>query len=569
MTELNGGEESYSIYADVQEFLTKVVGDIRSFTERQVCQINELVNIGVALSAEKNLDRLLETIINHARRITNADGATLYIRNETEKVLEFVIVCNQTLNLRMGGTGSRISWPPVPLENADGTENHRNVSAHCALVGEVVNISDVYRTDGFDFQGTREFDKKTGYRSRSMLVVPMRNHEDEVIGVLQLLNARDQLTGEVIDFPAYLIDLVTSLASLAAIGLTKMRLIGDLENLFHSFIKAIADAIDEKSPSTAGHVLRVAELTERMAFEVNRVDTGPLAAVHFDEDELAELRMAAWMHDVGKITTPEHIIKKSTKLETIFDRIELIRCRIELLKKEAEIADLKARLGAGHYPQPPSFRELDEQLAFLEKVNGGGEHLPAGAIEQINHLAELTVHIQGREVPLLDSDEVRNLSVPQGTLTSEERTIIKNHVHLTAKILGRLSFPKKMSRVPLFAGMHHEKIDGSGYPARLAGDEIPLQARMLAVADIFEALTAADRPYKRGNMLSEAMRILEDMADSGQLDGSLCDLMVEAGMVAEYAAAILPERQKDDFIWRGRLYRLKAAGGLRVATLEA
>jgi HD-GYP domain-containing protein (c-di-GMP phosphodiesterase class II) len=559
MVGFKGEEEAYSIYADVQEFLTKVVGDIRSFSERQVSQVNELVNIGVALSAEKNLDRLLETIINHARRITNADGATLYIRSEAEKVLEFTIVCNQTLDLRMGGTGSRISWPPVPLENADGTENHRNVSAHCALMGEVVNISDVYRAKGFDFKGTREFDKKTGYRSRSMLVVPMRNHEDEVIGVLQLLNARDQLTGEVIDFPVYLIDLVTSLASLAAIGLTKMRLVRDLENLFNSFIRAIADAIDEKSPCTAGHVLRVAELTEKMALEVNRTDTGPLAAVRFNEDELTELRMAAWMHDVGKITTPEHIIEKSTKLETIYDRIELIRCRIELMKREAEIADLKARLGAGPYPPPPACRELDAQLAFLEAVNGDGEHLPEGAIERINRLAELTVRIQGREVPLLDSDEVRNLSIPHGTLTSEERTVIKNHVHLTARILGSLPFPKKMSRVPLFAGMHHEKIDGSGYPASLAGNEIPLQARMLAVADIFEALTAADRPYKRGKRLSEAMRILEFMADNRQLDGGLCDLLVESGMVTEYAASILPERQRDDFMWRGRLYQLKAA----------
>jgi HD-GYP domain-containing protein (c-di-GMP phosphodiesterase class II) len=552
-------EESFSIYADVQGLLTKVVGDIRAFTERQVFQINELINIGVALSAEKNLDRLLETIIDHARRITNADGATLYIRNETQKVLEFAIVCNQTLDIRMGGTGRVISWPPIPLENDDGTENHRNVSAHCALKGEVVNIADVYQAEGFDFEGTREFDQKTGYRSRSMLVVPMLNHDDEVIGVLQLLNAKDQLTGEVVDFPAYLISLVTSLGSLAAIGLTKMKLIRDLENLFNCFIRAIADAIDEKSPCTAGHVLRVAELTEKMALEVNRTDTGPLAAFRFSEDELVELRMAAWMHDVGKITTPEHIIEKSTKLETIFDRIELIRCRVELLKKEAEIADLKARLGEKPYSPPPAILELDGQLAFLEEVNDGGENLPAEAIERINRLAEMTVHIQGRKVPLLDGDEVRNLSISKGTLTSEERDIIKNHVHLTARILGSLPFPKKMSRVPLFAGMHHEKIDGSGYPARLAGDEIPLQARMLAVADIFEALTAADRPYKKGKRLSEAMRILETMADNKQLDGSLCDLLVESGMVAEYAAAILPERQKEDFIWRGRQYRLQGA----------
>jgi HD-GYP domain-containing protein (c-di-GMP phosphodiesterase class II) len=558
MAGFKGVEEPYSIHADVQEFLTNIVGDIRSFAERQVSQIKELVNIGVALSAEKNLDRLLEMIVTQARLITNADGATLYIRSETGRFLEFAIVCSESLHLRMGGTGERISWPPVPLETEDGVENHRNVSAYCALQGKVVNIADVYQAAGFDFEGTREFDQRTGYHSKSMLLVPMRNHEDEVIGVLQLLNAQDRLTGEVIDFSTHLVDLVTSLASLAAIGLTKTKLIRDLENLFNCFIKAIADAIDEKSPSTAGHVLRVAELTEKLALEVNRIETGPLAAVHFDENELTEIRMAAWMHDVGKITTPEHIIDKSTKLETIFDRIELIRCRIELLKREAEIDGLKAGLGGDASGSPSvAIQELDRQFAFLEAVNRGSEHLDEEAIQRINHLARQTVEIQGERIPLLDEDEVHNLMIPQGTLTSEERTIIKNHVHLTARILGSLPFPKKMNRVSLFAGMHHEKLDGSGYPAKLSGEAIPLQAKLLAVADIFEALTAADRPYKKGKQLSEVMRILETMADGGQLDGGLCDLLVESGMVAEYAACFLPERQQDDFSWRGKTYRLR------------
>nr|MDA8164327.1 GAF domain-containing protein [Desulfobacteraceae bacterium] len=230
------GDESYSIHTGIQKLLEKVVGDIRSFTERQISQVNELVKIGVALSAEKDLDRLLEMIIRQARRITSADGATLYIRNERVDALEFAIVCNGSLGINMGGSGSRITWPPVPLTLPDSTENHRNVSAHCALVGDVVNIPDVYQAEGFDFEGTREFDRRTGYRSRSMLLVPMWNHEDEVIGVLQLLNAQDPKTGHVIEFPADLVEIVDRLASQAAIGLKKMRLVRDLERLFNSFI---------------------------------------------------------------------------------------------------------------------------------------------------------------------------------------------------------------------------------------------------------------------------------------------------------------------------------------------
>jgi HD-GYP domain-containing protein (c-di-GMP phosphodiesterase class II) len=553
------GEES-STRTDVQKLLEKVVADIRFYTARQVSQMNELVKIGVALSAEKNLASLLEMIVNQARRITNADGATLYIKNEAENILEFAIVSNKTLGIRMGGSGSGISWPPVPLALEDGTENHRNVSAHCALVGKVVNIPDVYQAEGFDFEGTREFDRRTGYRSKSMLLIPMRNHEDEVIGVLQLLNTLDSLSGEVTEFPVYLIDIVTSLASQAAIGITKMRLAGDLESLFACFIKAIADAIDEKSPYTAGHILRVAELTERLASEVDRSEAGPLADIHFSDDDLAELRMAAWMHDVGKITTPEYIIDKSTKLETIFDRIELIRCRVELLKKEAEIADLKARLGNDSYVPSPAVQELDAQLRFLEKVNGGRDFLTDEEIERVRSLANLKVPINGRKVPLLDSEEVRHLLIRQGTITGEEREIVENHVAMGQKILESLPFPKKMRRVPLFAGMHHERSDGSGYPQGLAGEEIPMQAKILAVADIFEALTAIDRPYKHGKQLSEAMQTLETLADNGQLDSSLCDLMVESGIVTEYAATVLTDRQLDDFAWRGRSYRVRRQG---------
>jgi len=536
----------------LQDLPEEVLAEIRRFASAQVDRIHELVKIGMALSAEKKLERLLEMIVREARRFTNADGGTLYIKNE-EDFLEFKIIQNDTLGISVGGTGQQITWQPVPLRDASGVENHRNVSAHCALIGEAINIDDVYRAD-FDFQGTRMFDSNTGYRSRSMLLVPMRGHEDDVIGVLQLLNARESGTGEVISFKDHEIADITSLASQAAIAITNVRLVRELETLMDAFLRAIAAAIDEKSPYTGGHVENVAELTVLIAEEISRTDSGAFAELNFCEEELAELKMAAWMHDVGKVTTPEYVVDKATKLQTIFDRIELVRARVEILKKEAEISRLKAELveNGGEHRQPvEEFMRLDEMLAFLEDANFGGEYLADEMMDRISTMGRECYEAGGRVMPLLTDDEIRNLSIRKGTLNSEERAIINNHVSLTIKMLEKLPFPKKLIRVPDFAGMHHEKLDGSGYPRGLSGDQIPLQARIMAVADVFEALTAADRPYKPGKKLSESMRIIGFMVKDGHLDKDICDLLVSSGLVHSYGCRKVTERQRDDFEWQG------------------
>jgi HD-GYP domain-containing protein (c-di-GMP phosphodiesterase class II) len=519
--------------------------EIRNFADRQVARIQELVKIGMALSAEKNLDRLLEMIVSEARRFTNADGGTLYIKNDRNE-LEFMIVQNDSLGIKMGGAGqqSRIDWPAVPLCREGGADNHRNVSAHCALIGRPVNIDDVYGAD-FDFQGTRDFDARTGYRSRSMLLVPLRGHEDEVIGVLQLLNAREPETGQVIGFSDHEIADITSLASQAAIAVTNVRLIRGLEHLFDAFIRAIAAAIDEKSPYTGGHVANVAELTVGLAEAINRTTEGPLAECNFSEEELTELKMAAWMHDIGKVTTPEYVVDKATKLQTIFDRIELVRTRVEILRRDAEIARLQgkqSRVGP---------EELAGIVAFLEEVNVGGEFLADEKIERLKEIAALEYEMNGQRRPLLTADELENLTVRQGTLTGSERAVINNHVALTSRMLEKLPFPKKLRRVPEFAGMHHEKLDGSGYPRGLVAGKIPLQARILTVADVFEALTAGDRPYNPGRKLSEAMRILAAMASEHHLDGDICDLLVESGLIAKYSSDRIDARHRDGYEWRG------------------
>jgi HD-GYP domain-containing protein (c-di-GMP phosphodiesterase class II) len=539
----------------------RVAREVRAFSEGQGDHLYQLVKIGLGLSSEKNIDRLLERIVREARNFTNADGGTLYIRENERELLDFAIVQNDSLGVFMGGSGEVISWPSVPLRLEDNQENHRNVSAHCALTGEPVNISDVYDAEGYDFQGTRDFDASTGYRSRSMLVIPLRDHEDEVIGVLQLLNAKDRETGAVVPFPEHEVGMVMSLASQAAIALTKMRLVRGLENLMDAFVRTIGDAIDEKSPYTAGHVFRVANLTEQIALEVNRADSGKFGPVNFSADELAEIRMAAWLHDVGKITTPEHLMDKATKLQSIFDRMELIRHRVEISKLNDELIRLEnepcprteARLSPVRHGTVAREEEWQEIVNFLDRINLGGEGLPAESIEKVRRLSGMTYAMSGMELPLLAPDEVENLCVQKGTLTAAERKVMNHHVEMSIRMLEGLPFPKKLRNVPTYAGMHHEKLNGTGYPRGLGSEAIPLPARMLALADVLEALTAADRPYKHGKMLSEAMSILEGMVGRGDLDGDLCDLVVESGLIGRFAHD-LSARQRDDFFWRGKRY---------------
>ena len=516
--------------------LVNEIREMSSFAKYHIGRFRNLIKIGTALSGEKDHDRLLGMIVDEAKRYTNADGCTLYIKDEKKACLNFKVVRNDSLNIRMGGAGDEITWSPVSLVDENGVENHGNVSAHCALSGIPTNIADVYDVD-FDFQGTKDFDATTGYRSKSMLVIPMRDHEGEIVGVIQLLNALDRLTGEVVGFAENEIGIVSSLASQAAIAITNSRLIQGLEDLLYSIIKMVAAAIDEKSPYTSGHVQNVAVITENLAEAISLDNSGAFKNVTFSKAELEEIRLAAWLHDVGKIVTPEYVVDKATKLETIFDRIELVKYRLALLKKDAEISRLKRRLAelgdeVGSEGADSSAvnlggaQEIDGTLAFLESVNIGGEFLDDESLQRIEKLASLEYEICGEIRRLLNEDEVNNLSIRKGTLTQAERDIINNHASLTTKMLGALPFPRKFAQIPVFAGMHHEKLDGSGYPDGLHEDEIPLQARILAVADIFEALTAADRPYKEGKKLSESMRIMGFMVKDNHIDSDICNIMV-------------------------------------------
>jgi len=516
-------------------------------------RIDRLNEIGIALSAESDTPKLLELIMMGAKSLTHADGGSLYFLKQGE--LSFEIISNDSLDIQMGGTsGNRITFPAIPLI-VDGKENHANVVTHCVLSGETINIADAYNEDGFDFSGTRAFDEKTGYRTQSMLTFPLKDHEQEIIGVLQLINARKEGSGEVIPFSAIEQQLAESLASQAAVALTQRRLITELQQLFESFIRMIASAIDDKSPYTGGHCRRIPVLTMMLAEAAHQTQHGPLKHFRITDKDRYELETAAWLHDCGKVVTPEYVMDKATKLETIYDRIHDLEARFEILRRDAEIAHLRSRLDQGDDADIDALDKdferhcdkLREDFEFLRKANIGGEFMSDEDIERVQQLAQREwIDSGGNSRPLITDDEVMNLSIKRGTLNDEEREVINNHIVATIKMLESLPFPKNLQNVPEYAGGHHEKMDGTGYPRGLRREDMSVQARIMAVADIFEALTASDRPYKQGKKLSECLRIMGLMKNDNHIDPDIFEIFIREQVYLDYAEEFLDPEQIDD-----------------------
>lgn len=513
-----------------------------------------LIDLGIALSSERNHNRLMERILLEAKAIYNADGGTLYLRTDDNK-LSFEIMRNDTMDIALGGTtGREIPFSPLSMYDAvSGEPNHNNVATHAALSGETVNVRDVYKTEKFDFAGVKKFDEDTGYRSKSFLTLPLRNYDQDVIGVLQLINARDQETDIIIAFEPGVQPLVEALASQAAIALDNQLLIQAQRKLLESFIQMIASAIDAKSPYTGGHCQRVPVLTEMLAEAACKSQKGAFKDFDLSEEEMYELHIAGWMHDCGKVTTPEYVVDKSTKLETIYDRIETVKTRFEVLKRDAEISYLKAcaRKGADKKGLRAKFKariaQLDDDCSFIETTNIGGEYMEDAKKDRVNKIARYKWRegsSQKRE--FLDENEVYNLCITQGTLTREERQIINDHIVMTIEMLEQLPFPKHLKRVPEYAGGHHEKMDGTGYPKGLRAEEMSLPARMMAISDIFEALTAGDRPYKKAKTLNDSLRIMSFMVKDQHIDPELFELFLESGVYRDYADKFLLPDQIDD-----------------------
>jgi HD-GYP domain-containing protein (c-di-GMP phosphodiesterase class II) len=367
---------------------------------------------------------------------------------------------------------------------------------------------------------------------------------------MQLINARND-KGEVIPFNLEMQKQIESLASQGAVALTNKRLVEELKTLFEAFIKLIATAIDKKSEYTGGHCERVPIITMMLADAVANMKEGKYKDFSMNEDERYELYIAAWLHDCGKVATPPHVVDKATKLETIFDRIELVRTRMELLKRDAEIAFLKRQLNG---QTPDNFddefndriHQLDENMAFLESCNVGGEFMKTDLQDRVRSIGKKPMNLFGEKQNFLSDEEMENLNIPKGTLLPEEREIINDHIVITIEMLEQLPYPKHLKNVPEFAGGHHEKMDGTGYPKGLSANQMSTQAKMMAIADIYEALTAADRPYKDGKKLSMAMRIMGFMKNDYHIDEDLFEIFVKSGVYKKYAKDYVANTQIDE-----------------------
>ena len=516
----------------------------RATLESLLSRLNDLNAIGAALSSERDINRLLESILTAARKITNADAGTLYLVDADKQVLTFEILHNDSLKIRMGGTsGNPIPFYPIALYH-DGNPNLAMVVSYSVLRGETVNIPDAYTAEGFDFSGTKNFDAKTGYRSRSFLSVPMRNHEHEIIGVLQLINALDETSGEVKQFSKDDQQLLESLASQAAIALSNRRLIQQLEELFESLINLINTAIDDKSPYTGGHCARVPALTMMLAEAANRAKPEALKGFNLTDKDRYELKIAGLLHDCGKITTPVHVVDKSTKLQTICDRINQVDTRFEVLKRDAEIEMLKGIRTQAEYAA--QVRQLDDDREFLRRCNIGSEKMQDADIARVQQIAKYQWRdLRGLQANFLSAEEVENLTIRAGTLTAAEREIINHHINVTIKMLEALPWPNHLKRVPEYAGGHHERMDGKGYPKGLKREQMPVQARIMGIADIFEALTAKDRPYKEGKTLTESLTILGKFKENGHIDPDLFDVFIREKVYLTYAKQFLAAEQID------------------------
>ncbi len=557
-------------------------------------KLENLIQTGLEMGRERDRMELLRAILFGGKTLLNCDAGTMYLVTE-----------RKTLQFALRSRGDTLPTYELPLYDPTGAPVERYVSTWVALHNQPVVINDIYQETGFDVSGTRKFDADTGYRSVSMLVVPLAPRDNVVIGVLQFINALDPETGEVTTFKPEMLRFISALAAQAAVTLDNFQLIEAQKELMDALIKLIAGAIDAKSPYTGGHCERVPALAIMLAEAACRVSSGPLADFRFrTEDEWREFRIGAWLHDCGKVTTPEYVVDKASKLETIYNRIHEIRTRFEVLLRDARISQLEA-LAAGADPavEAARFQSRKDQLindfAFVAECNLGGESMAPGRLQRLRRIAEETwqrhfdhrlglSHEELKRYPpgpqtlpvheplladqpyhliprgedqvfdpqhgfkistpelLYNYGELYNLGITHGTLTAEERFKINEHVMQSIIMLKQLPFPKNLERVPEYAGTHHETLIGTGYPRQLTEAELSVPSRIMAIADVFEALTASDRPYKKAKTLSESIRIMAGFKARRHIDPVIFDLFLTSGVYRQYAEKFLDAAQIDE-----------------------
>ncbi|MEY2633755.1 MAG: hypothetical protein RIR00_2409, partial [Pseudomonadota bacterium] len=558
-----------------------------------------LIDIGIAMSVERDSDRLMEMILDAARALSNADGGTIYLRDEKD-LLQIEIFDNDSLTLA-GERECRPGIAPVPLYHTDGRPNHHNIVSHAVHTDTTINIAEVDQClDRFDFSKVKEFDAEHDYLTRSILTIPLKPRGGRTLGALQLINARAD--GDFVVFSDDIQRFVEALAAQAATAFYNRQLLNAHDRLLDAMIHLIAGAIDTKSPYTGGHCARVPELAFMLAEEVCQSVASPFAGFNFSTpEEWREFKVGALLHDCGKITTPEYVVDKATKLEIIYNRIHEIRTRFEVLWRDAELKKLQQIMAGGDASAAEAeceaaTRQLQEDFAFIAECNIGGEFMAAPMVERLKQIGQATWvrhfddklglshvelarnfgpeqglpcvekllddkpwHVLPREsypepdrgfklkVPknLFNFGEIYNLSIGRGTLTEEERFKINEHITQTITMLEDMPFPPNLRRVPEYAGAHHETLVGTGYPRGLTKADMSIPARIMAIADVFEALTAADRPYKKAKTLSEAMDIMAGMVRNQHLDADLFQLFLSSGVYMRYAERFLMPQQID------------------------
>ncbi|PYY13903.1 MAG: HD family phosphohydrolase [Acidobacteria bacterium] len=539
-------------------------------------EIQELNKIGAALSAEHHLDRLLELILTKSRHITNADAGSLYLVESAQEERR-IEPHHATLPANADGASGlpaaalvkeeedeelrhkRLRFKlaqndsiTIPFRESTMEINHQSIAGYVASTGEVVNIEDAYHiTPEIPYSINRKFDEDSGYRTKSILAVPLRDQKDHIVGVLQLINAKrdgkarlDSLSAvkeQVVSFNGRQQDIVASLGSQAAVAVENSRLYESIQRLFEGFVRASVIAIEARDPTTSGHSFRVANLTVALAEAVQRVETGPYANLRFTREEMREIRYASLLHDFGKVGVREEVLVKAKKLYPA--QLELLKQRFEFVKRSMQTEKLQQRLdyvlekGRDEYlAKLGTFddelkQQLEEVDRFFSVILKSDEPtvLPEGSFEKLLDIAARHYRdFEGEEKPLLTPDEVRLLSIRKGSLDENERLQIESHVVHTFNFLQQIPWTSEIRNIPEIARGHHEKLNGLGYPYKLSAPEIPVQTRMMTISDIFDALSAADRPYKKSVDLERALQILGYAVKDGELDASLFQIFLDA-----------------------------------------
>lgn len=503
-------------------------------------ELSELNKIGAALSAERDINRLLSLILDKSRQITSADAGSLYlvVRGSAPSkpdTLRFALAKNDSVQVAFQESS-------MPLDET-------SIAGHVALRGTPVNVADAYTLpEGTPYRISRSFDLKSGYRTRSMLVVPMRDHQGEIIGVIQLINKKTDpaavlqpssvVDDLVVSFDELDLDLVMSLASQAAVALVNTRLIDDIKTLFRSFVDASVSAIESRDPTTSGHSSRVAELTVGLARKVDGASAGLYAPVRFSVDQIREIEYASLLHDFGKVGVREKVLVKAKKL--FFGEMLALRQRFGVIKRTVEAEYLRAKVACLERGENPGELaaldaeharrqlEIDAALEVIARSNEPSV-LEADTAKALLELPSMSyLDVDGVVRPYITANELDALSIRRGSLSEQERVEIESHVTHTYRFLSQIPWTGEFARVPEIAFAHHEKLDGTGYPRKLQAAEIPLQSRMMTISDIFDALVAWDRPYKKAVPVEKALSILDDEARQGKLDADLLQVFVEA-----------------------------------------